>query len=359
MGVRASRIGVANPTSSLWRPGGRRPGHPRHRTVRDDRRPAAGPARTARGGRRSGSPRSSPTPSWSPWRCMQALLGFTSEARWLRYARAHLRGLFPYLPKQPGYNKRLRAAGPLIRQVIAHLATRPRVDRRRLGRRLHPGGVRAFPETAKRSDLAGWADYGYCASHSRCFWGLRLHLVCTLHGLPVGVRPGRREGRRTPDPAGHPGRRPRPVAARPGQTLIADKNYYGRAVRSRPRRRRRRRCCARPARARNPGRGTCSSTVAAGHRVGQRDLQGPARPRTPRRPHPRRRLRPGPATHPRPDRRDLAQRPYRPADPAIPDRLRPLTPWNQSSRRGREWKTEDLCTVGKYSLSAAAERKTP
>ena len=41
-------------------------------------------------------------------------------------------------------------------------------------------------ETVKRSDLAGWAEYGYCASHSRFFWGLRLHLVCTLQGLPVG-----------------------------------------------------------------------------------------------------------------------------------------------------------------------------
>ena len=41
-------------------------------------------------------------------------------------------------------------------------------------------------ETVKRSDLAGWAEYGYCASHSRFFWGLRLHLVCTVHGLPVG-----------------------------------------------------------------------------------------------------------------------------------------------------------------------------
>ena len=37
---------------------------------------------------------------------MQALLGFVSEARWLRYARKSLRGLFPYLPGQPGYNKR-------------------------------------------------------------------------------------------------------------------------------------------------------------------------------------------------------------------------------------------------------------
>lgn len=41
---------------------------------------------------------------------MQAMLGFTSEARWLRHARAHLRHLFPYPPQQPGYNKRLRKA---------------------------------------------------------------------------------------------------------------------------------------------------------------------------------------------------------------------------------------------------------
>ena len=39
---------------------------------------------------------------------MQALLGFTSEARWLRFATDHLRHLFPCLPHQPGYNKRLR-----------------------------------------------------------------------------------------------------------------------------------------------------------------------------------------------------------------------------------------------------------
>ena len=41
-------------------------------------------------------------------------------------------------------------------------------------------------ETVKRSELAGWAEYGHCASHSRFFWGLRLHLLCTLHGLPLG-----------------------------------------------------------------------------------------------------------------------------------------------------------------------------
>ncbi|WP_254897475.1 transposase [Amycolatopsis sp. Hca4] len=39
--------------------------------------------------------------------------------------------------------------------------------------------------TVKRSELAGWAKYGFCRSHSRWFWGLRLHLVCTPAGLPI------------------------------------------------------------------------------------------------------------------------------------------------------------------------------
>ncbi|MFJ5157501.1 transposase [Streptomyces sp. NPDC088353] len=39
--------------------------------------------------------------------------------------------------------------------------------------------------TVKRSELAGWANYGYCASHSRFFWGLRLYLVCTPAGMPI------------------------------------------------------------------------------------------------------------------------------------------------------------------------------
>ena len=43
-------------------------------------------------------------------------------------------------------------------------------------------------ETVHRSDLAGHAEYGYCASHSRYIWGCRLQLVATLHGLPVGSR---------------------------------------------------------------------------------------------------------------------------------------------------------------------------
>lgn len=117
---------------------------------------------------------------------MQAMLGFTSEARWLRHARSHLRHLFPYLPKQPGYNKRLRKAAELLRRVTRLLATETTVWSDDVwivdSTPVECGRSR---ETVKRSDLAGWAEYGYCASRSRFFWGLRLHLVCTLQGLSV------------------------------------------------------------------------------------------------------------------------------------------------------------------------------
>jgi Transposase DDE domain len=117
---------------------------------------------------------------------MQAMLGYHCEARWLRYARAHLRHLFPFLPQDSGYNKRLRAASPLIKRVIRMLArdtdfwhdTVWITDSTPV-----PCGMSR--PTARRSELAGWANYGYCASHSRFFWGLRLYLVCTPAGMPV------------------------------------------------------------------------------------------------------------------------------------------------------------------------------
>ena len=159
---------------------------------------------------------------------MQALLGFTSERRWIRHARTHLGHLFPYLPKAPGYNKRLRKAGRLIQQVIRLLAVDTTlwsddvwvVDST-------PVECGRSRETVKRSDLAGWAEYGYCASHFRFFWGLRLQLVCTLHGLPVafaltGAKADERETLLAIFDV-----EPRLAADRPGQTLIDDKNHFG------------------------------------------------------------------------------------------------------------------------------------
>jgi hypothetical protein len=82
-------------------------------------------------------------------------------------------------------------------------------------------------EMVKRSELAGWAEYGYCASHSRFFWGLRLHLVCTLHGLPIAFALARAKAGERTTVLEMFNLEPELVAARPGQTLIRDKNYYG------------------------------------------------------------------------------------------------------------------------------------
>ncbi len=160
---------------------------------------------------------------------MQALLGFTSEARWVRYARAHLRHLFPYLPGQPGYNTRLRALAATMTWLIGLLARDTSlwtddawvVDST-------PIECGRSKETARRSDLAGWAEYGYCASHSRYFWGLRLHLLATLHGLPIGFALAGAKADERQVLLGILAADPALAAMLPGQIVIADKNYFGR-----------------------------------------------------------------------------------------------------------------------------------
>jgi hypothetical protein len=160
---------------------------------------------------------------------MQALLGHTSEARWLRFAGEHLRHLFPYLPQQPGYNKRLRRLAATLNWLLGALARDTSVwtddvwvvDST-------PVECARSRETVRRSDLAGWAEYGYCASHSRYFWGLRLHLVATLHGLPIGyaLTGAKADERQVLLDLLHDD--PTLAASRPRQILLADKNYFGR-----------------------------------------------------------------------------------------------------------------------------------
>jgi len=78
-------------------------------------------------------------------------------------------------------------------------------------------------ETTRRSELAEVCGYGYCKSHSRWFWGMRLHLVCALDGTPRAAtlvaadRPEREVGLA--------------LLARTlsgGETIVCDKGYAGR-----------------------------------------------------------------------------------------------------------------------------------
>ena len=155
---------------------------------------------------------------------IQALLGFTSEARFIRYAHTHLRHLFPYVPDRPGYNKRLRHAADLLRHVIRALATSCSAwcDNVWLLDST-PVECARSRETVKRSNLAGAAGYGYCASHSRFFWGFRLHLIATPTGLPIAfalANPKEDERVIARDML-----ETDPTLLRAGQTVLADKGY--------------------------------------------------------------------------------------------------------------------------------------
>ena len=70
--------------------------------------------------------------------------------------------MFPGIPGQSGYNKRVRAAGPLIAAVITSLA-RDSPSWHEILRLVDstPVPCGTSRETVKRSDLSGHAGYGY------------------------------------------------------------------------------------------------------------------------------------------------------------------------------------------------------
>ncbi len=79
-------------------------------------------------------------------------------------------------------------------------------------------------QTTRRSALGDAADYGYCASHSRFFWGLRLHGLFAPDGTPRAFtlaspkRDEREVGIELLERANRVG----------GEILIGDKGYAGR-----------------------------------------------------------------------------------------------------------------------------------
>jgi hypothetical protein len=89
-------------------------------------------------------------------------------------------------------------------------------------------GCRGRPP--KRSDLAGYAGYGYCAAHSRFYWGFKLYLLAAPDGMPIAwcladPKIGERDvGLDLITIAVETGRLP------PGSTVLADKGFAGREI---------------------------------------------------------------------------------------------------------------------------------
>jgi hypothetical protein len=117
----------------------------------------------------------------------QVLLRFDDERHWLRIAPRLIGHLFPRLLGQSEYNTRLRAAAPLMEAALRWLAdaTPATAELLRL-MDATPVPCGQSVVTARRSDLYGYAGYGYCPSHSRWYWGTKLTLICTCDGTVTG-----------------------------------------------------------------------------------------------------------------------------------------------------------------------------
>ncbi|HUH82145.1 MAG TPA: IS982 family transposase [Solirubrobacteraceae bacterium] len=156
----------------------------------------------------------------------QAIMGIPSDRRFLRVARKQLRHLFPTIPGQGGYFKRRRDLVDTLEWLMNVFASQsPGFYDDLLLVDSTPLECARSRETVKRSQLADAADYGYCRSHSRFFWGFRMHAIFAPDGTPraVTVASPKRDER---DVALELLARTRRTG---GETLIGDKGYAGKA----------------------------------------------------------------------------------------------------------------------------------
>ena len=153
----------------------------------------------------------------------QVLLDCPCDRRFLAVARWRLAQLFPRRPKQPGYHKRVRRLAPRIIEALERVALDAPSSQDRL-RLLDstPIPCAQSRETVRRSALAGYGGYGYCASHSRYFWGFRLYILCSSDGMPLAF-----ELAAADQPERLVAAELLERASRPGQTIIADKGFAG------------------------------------------------------------------------------------------------------------------------------------
>ena len=122
----------------------------------------------------------------------QSIMGVGSDERFAKVADKRLRHLFPGLTKRSGFHKRRARLTDVIEAMIAAFASRsPGYHDDLVLADSTPVECARSRETVKRSGesylgdaIANSADYGYCASHSRWFWGLRLHTLMAPDGTP-------------------------------------------------------------------------------------------------------------------------------------------------------------------------------
>jgi len=122
----------------------------------------------------------------------QAIMGITSDYRFVALAASRLRHLFPVLPTREAFHKRRLRLSDQIEALVGHFARQSPgffddlllvdstpVECARSRETVKRGGASSLADA-----LTDAADYGYCASHSRYFYGFRLHALFAPDGTP-------------------------------------------------------------------------------------------------------------------------------------------------------------------------------
>ena len=122
----------------------------------------------------------------------QAIMGIPSDPRFVLVADKRLRHLFPVLPARDAFHKRRIRLSRQIEALIAEFARRSPgfmddvllVDSTPSSAPAPGRPSNAADPPALGGALSDAADYGYCASHSRLFYGFRLHALFAPDGTP-------------------------------------------------------------------------------------------------------------------------------------------------------------------------------
>ena len=115
----------------------------------------------------------------------QAVMDIASDREFLAAAATRLGHLFPKLPKQPGYWKRRLRLADTIEWLCAMFAQdSPGYFDDVVLLDSTPVECGRSVETSRRSALAPACAHHYSRSHSRWFWGMRLHLLAAPDGTP-------------------------------------------------------------------------------------------------------------------------------------------------------------------------------
>jgi hypothetical protein len=116
----------------------------------------------------------------------QDFIPYPGENQFIGYIKANYFDLFPKLVTQSQFNRRARNLRFLVEEMRRYwLRDLGFLSRGDLLLDTKPIPVMGYKRSKKKSDFAGSANYGYCASRNLKYFGYKLVSVCTMEGIPL------------------------------------------------------------------------------------------------------------------------------------------------------------------------------